>query len=103
VDHNDNLADYIPRSDDKFLEWAKNLYNYALSNFVRWSVPSPQSTLQSSLSEFEDAFQAYLNPNHRKVDVLIKNEKRKACESAFRTYVQAIYSVLSIEKYHIWW
>jgi hypothetical protein len=83
------MADYIPRPDDKFLEWAKNLYNYAVANYSRWSVPQPQPALQALLNEFETAFQAYLNPNHGKVDVLAKNEKRKVCESAFRTYVQA--------------
>jgi hypothetical protein len=81
------MADYVPRQDDKFLEWAKNLYAYTLANFTRWAVPSPQPTLESPLSGFEIAFQAYLNPNHGKVDVLSKNEKRKACESAFRAYV----------------
>ncbi|GHU49839.1 hypothetical protein FACS1894200_08910 [Spirochaetia bacterium] len=83
------MADYIPRRDDKFLEWAKNLYSYALVNFARWSVPSPQVHLQVPLDEFEAAFQAYLTPNHGKVDIFIKNEKRKTSESAFRTYVQA--------------
>jgi hypothetical protein len=28
------MADYIPAGDEVFLDWARNLYNYALAHFA---------------------------------------------------------------------
>ncbi|MDR1899682.1 MAG: hypothetical protein LBQ55_06730 [Treponema sp.] len=30
------MADYIPAGDEVFLDWAKNLSNYALARFADW-------------------------------------------------------------------
>jgi hypothetical protein len=40
-----NTRSYIPRGDGPSLEFAKNLYAYALINFDRWNVPSPRAVL----------------------------------------------------------
>jgi hypothetical protein len=83
------MPDYIPSSDEKFLEFSKNLVAYALANFTRWSVPTPQTDLQPPLTAYEAAFQAAQSPNRGKVDVLTKNEARDALKSKIRVYVKA--------------
>jgi hypothetical protein len=83
------MPDYIPGSDEKFLEWSKNLYAYALANYSRWSVPSPQTELETPLSAYEAAFEAAQNPNRGKVDVLNKNEARDVLKGKIRIYVKA--------------
>jgi hypothetical protein len=83
------MPDYIPSSDEKFLEWSKNLYAYALANFTRWSVPTPQTELQALLTAHEAAFEAAKNPNRGKVDILAKNETRDALKKKIRVYVKA--------------
>jgi hypothetical protein len=83
------MPDYIPRPDEKFLEWAKNLYNYALANYSKWAVPGPQPELHAPLAAYEAAFQSAVNPNRGRVDVLTKNETRDALKGKARVYVKA--------------
>ena len=80
--------DYIPASDGNLLPFAKNLYAFALANFARWSVPSPQAMLDAEITAFETALAAYQSPNHGKVDTLNKNEAKTALVHILRTYVQ---------------
>jgi hypothetical protein len=80
--------DYVPDNDGQFLEWAKNLYAYALAHFAAWNIRSPQSSLEMPLDDFEDALAGLSNPNYGKVDMERKRETRKVCEKAFRVYVQ---------------
>jgi hypothetical protein len=57
--------DYIPESDEKFLDWAKNLYNHALSNYSHWQIPNSQPTIQPLLDNYKSAFgQARTRPRH---------------------------------------
>jgi hypothetical protein len=83
------MPDYIPSSDEKFLEFSKNLTAYALTNFTRWNVPSPQAEIQPLFAAYEAAFEAAQNPNRGKVDVLTKNEARNALKGKLRVYVKA--------------
>jgi hypothetical protein len=83
------MPDYIPSSDEKFLEWSKNLYAYALANFAKWSVPTPQTDLQAPLTAYEAAFETAQSPNRGKVDVLTKNETRDTLKGKIRVYVKA--------------
>ena len=80
--------DYIPTAEGNLLPFAKNLYAYALANFARWSVPSPQAMLDALITAFETAMTAYQAPNHGKVDTLTKNEAKAALVHALRTYIQ---------------
>jgi hypothetical protein len=82
-------SDYIPRPDGAFLEWVKNLYAYTLTHYTGWSVPSPQTSLETLLNAYDSAYTAAQNPNRGKADVLKKNETRKALETAVRVYVKA--------------
>jgi hypothetical protein len=84
--------DYIPRTDGAFLEWVKNLYDYALAHYARWSVPSPQASLETLLGAYQAGYAAAQNPNRGKADVLKKNETRQALEAAVRVYVKAYLS-----------
>jgi hypothetical protein len=80
--------DYIPRNDDELLAFAKNLYAYALANYTRWQIPSPQAYLEAPIAAFESALTVFKDPNHGKIDTLNKNESKKALDSALRTYIQ---------------
>jgi hypothetical protein len=83
------MADYIPVKDEEFLDWAKNLYNYAAAHYTGWDVPDPTAVLKISLDGYEAAFAAALNPNRGKVDVLAKNEAKAALKKKIRLYVKA--------------
>jgi hypothetical protein len=83
------MADYIPIKDEKFLDWADNLYNYALNHFTAWNIPSPQTDYGPLLTAYRIAFQTALNPNRGKVDVLAKNEAKDALKKEIRIYVRA--------------
>jgi hypothetical protein len=80
--------DYIPWKSADLLLFASTLYAYALLNFVRWNVPSPQSILEALIGTFETALAAYQNPNHGKIDTLNKNNAQKALIHGLRTYIQ---------------
>ena len=80
--------DYIPKNDDELLVFAENLYTYALANYTRWQVPSPQSFLEAPVAAYKTALTVYQNPNHGKIDTLNKNETKKTLDSALRTYIQ---------------
>jgi len=80
--------DYIPHSDEQFLEWAKQLNTYATANFSRWGVESPAALIAEPLTIFTAAMERAANPNRGKVDVLEKNEAKQRLVKACRTYVQ---------------
>ena len=80
--------DYIPKIEAQLLPFARSLFTYALANFARWSVPSPQTALDAAINAFDTAFAAFQDPNHGKVDTLNKNETKDALIHALRTYVQ---------------
>jgi hypothetical protein len=82
-------TDYIPRPDGAFLEWVKNLYTYVLTYYTSWSIPSPQTSLETLLNAYEAAYTTAQNPNRGKADVLHKNKTHKALEAAVRVYVKA--------------
>jgi hypothetical protein len=81
--------DYILSNDGQFLEWAKNLYAYALAHFSGWNVPSLQLTLETPLADLDAAFAKLADPNYGKVDMERKKDARKVYEKAFRVYVEA--------------
>jgi hypothetical protein len=69
--------DYVPSNDGELLTFVKNLYAYALANYARWGVQSPQPMLETDITAFETALAAFTNPNHGKVDTLNKNEAKE--------------------------
>jgi hypothetical protein len=83
------MADYIPSGDERFLDWARNLYNYALAHFEDWGVPTPATTVGPLVGAYLTAFTAAQKPNRGRVDVLAKNEARDALKKAIRIYVKA--------------
>jgi hypothetical protein len=80
--------DYIPWKDEDLLVFAENFYAYALANYTRWQVPSPQAYLEAPIAAYKTALAAYQEPNHGKIDTLNKNETKKTLDSALRTYIQ---------------
>jgi hypothetical protein len=84
------MADYIPSGDEVFLEWARNLYNYALAHFADWGgIPSPSASVGPLVGAYLTALTAAQKPNRGKVDVLAKNQSRDALKKAIRIYVKA--------------
>jgi hypothetical protein len=81
--------DYIPHPGGQFLEWAKNFYNYASTHYSGWQTPNPQTLLEVPLTAYAAAWEKCQNPNRGKVDVLEKDETRKALEKACRGYYRA--------------
>ena len=81
--------DYVPGAEAKFIEWARHLLNFAISNHARWEVPSPTNSIQVPFNEYEAAYNAAQNPNRGKVDVLRKNEAHKSLEKVLRQYAKA--------------
>jgi hypothetical protein len=69
------MADYIPVKDETFLDWAKNLYAYAVAHYSLWDVPVPQSTLQTPLDGYEAAFATALNPIRGKVNAAEQDKR----------------------------
>jgi hypothetical protein len=83
------MADYIPIKDEAFLDWARNLTAYAAAHYSPWNIPDPAAALQAPLAVYAAAFEAALNPNRGRVDVLAKNDAKKRLKSAIRVYVKA--------------
>jgi hypothetical protein len=79
---------YIPGSDAAFLVWVKNLLAYIMLHFAGWKVSEPDNSINVQVSEFEQALERAQAANRGKVDVVVKNEKRKTLEKSVRTYVQ---------------
>ena len=61
---------------------------YALANYARWAVPSPQALRDTPLAALDSALAAFQQPNHGKVDTFNKNKAKDALIHALRTYVQ---------------
>jgi hypothetical protein len=80
--------DYVPTVEREILPFARNLYGYALANYARWGVPSPQTTLETAITAFETAMTAFQQPNHGKVDTLTKNDGKNTLIHALRGYIQ---------------
>jgi hypothetical protein len=83
------MADYIPLKDQDFATWVRILFNYILGHFAQWGTPDPTASLKGPLEAFEAALTAALDHNRGKVDILAKNETKKALKKEVRTYVRA--------------
>ena len=83
--------DFIPRSDAQFNEWQSNLFAKLQQNATKWGIPAAQITELTSLKkEFEVRYAAAENPATRtRAAVTMKNEARKAYESAIRSVLKA--------------
>ena len=79
---------YIPRNDTEFYMWAYNMINYATAHCINWRVSEPGDEMNNLLTEFDLALQAWKAANSGKIDLIRKNNARKALEKACRTYVQ---------------
>jgi hypothetical protein len=84
------MPDYIPRSDEQFLLWAKTLTAYVQPKLTAFNIPAGALTpIQTKLTAYETAFATASDPNRGKVDVLNKNEARDALKSDIRAFVKA--------------
>jgi hypothetical protein len=80
--------DYIPKPDRGLLDWLKFLIAYAMLHCARWKVEKPSDDFVALLNDFEAAVLKTMEPNHGKVDVVKKNDLKKAVVKEARTYVQ---------------
>jgi hypothetical protein len=82
-------TDYIPKSDGKFLEFAKTIVKYVTDHIDMFRItPETLASIQALLTSFEEYYTIYLAPNRGKVDVLNKTNSRKALESALRVFIK---------------
>jgi hypothetical protein len=84
------MHDYIPRSNEKFLEWSATLINYAVANKLRFQITDEVlEQIQYLKDAYENAFHKAQEPNRGKVDVLLKNETRQELEKLLRQFVKS--------------
>jgi hypothetical protein len=80
--------DYIPQTDARLLEWAQFLFTYATTNAARMKIFPPSGDLSDLVETFELRLQQTSSPNRGKVDIIQKNDARKALIKEFRVFVQ---------------
>ena len=82
---------FIPTSDAKFNDWQSNLLAKLQQGAKKWGIPTAQMTeLENLKKEFEIRYTAADNPATRtRAAVTMKNEARKAYESAIRSVLKA--------------
>ena len=80
--------DYIPRGDLNFLMWTEKFMLYALANYQRWKVESPENIIGDSYKLFREKMENASDVNRGKIDVFAKNVAKKALIKACREYIQ---------------
>jgi hypothetical protein len=81
-------TDYIPQGDDAFLQWARNLLEYAAAHADAMGIAAGTlAPLQPLLAAYETAFEKMADPNHGALDTQRKNETRNALKTAIRAFV----------------
>ncbi|MDR1963428.1 MAG: hypothetical protein LBQ50_06590 [Planctomycetaceae bacterium] len=84
-----STQDYLPRSDQGLLVWAKNLILYASNHYSAMKIPEADVvTLQQQCNIYSQALTKAEEPNRGKLDVLEKNEAREVLKSALRKFVR---------------
>jgi hypothetical protein len=82
--------DYIPTTDEAFLDWTKNLVSYTASHATAWGIAEEKlSAVQGLATTYETAFATAKDPNRGKADVLAKNSARNALKVAIRAFVKS--------------
>ena len=79
---------YVPKNDNEFYFWIRNIVNYAIPNCERWNVGKPSDELIEMINNFELNLQKMDDPNHGSVDTRIKNDARRTLEKSARAFVQ---------------
>lgn len=80
---------YIPRSDEAFNTWQKNLISYLETHGTAMKIPQDAVTgLKSFQQTFESALEKCKDPNHGKLDVAAKNDAKEAYIQAIRDFVK---------------
>ncbi len=84
------MADYIPRSDAKFNNWAKSLVEGVSENLDAWGIGKEAfEPLELALSEWEKWYAvAAIRQTRTMGDVLMKNESRAAFLDLARPFVR---------------
>jgi hypothetical protein len=82
--------DYIPRKDVELEMFARKLYDYAMTNAVRWAVSLPEEFLKVPLDAFEKTLEVFREVNHGKIDTLNKNNAKKELVRQLRLYIQGL-------------
>ena len=79
---------YIPRNDDAFFTWVKNLYVQVFTHATAWKILPPDDAINDLIDDFENKLIATKKPNRGRVDVMKKDEARKILEKECRKFVQ---------------
>jgi len=69
----------IPRTDDGIRDYTVNLYTQCNIHKAEWNIPEADLvTLKAYLDDYTAKLTAARSPDHRKSDILAKNEAKKA-------------------------
>jgi hypothetical protein len=80
---------YIPARDEKFLDWAKNLVDYASAHAAAMNLESKRlKTLRSQVKTYSAAYSAAVSPTHNRVDIRVKNEAKAVLRKALSSFVR---------------
>jgi hypothetical protein len=84
-----NNADYLPRNDAKLLAFARNLFSNLNQHAIEWNIdPNSYTEISQRTTAFEDALRKLEDPNHGKVDVLLKNDIKKDLMKEIRSFLK---------------
>jgi hypothetical protein len=81
-------TDYVPKSDDGLLNWARQLFTYATAHADAMGIAAGTlAPLEPLLTTYQEAFEKMADPNHGVLDTQRKNEARDALTTALRSFV----------------
>jgi hypothetical protein len=82
-------VDHLPHNDAKLLAFTKNLLSNVEKRATEWKVdPDSYTKITERTTSFEDALQKVEDPNHGKVDVLLKNGIKKELMKEIRAFLK---------------
>ena len=81
-------SNYVPRNDNEFLKWIKNIVDYVMLYFERFRIYQPTNEFIEMINDFENKLRIMDDLNHGSVDTRDKNEAREKLEKEARAFVQ---------------
>ena len=84
--------DYIPKRDAELLIWAKKTYAYIDANHARVKAPPIETSVGDIIDEYENRLIITQDPNHGRIDIIQKNDIKKALIKEYRSYIQGFWA-----------
>jgi hypothetical protein len=82
-------SDNLPHNDSKLVAFVRNLLSYLGQHAGLWNIdPSSYAKITERTTAFEDALKKVEEPNHGKVDVLLKNDIKNELMKETRKFLK---------------